>query len=56
VLWHYATGSTIEAPPTSYTLDGKQFVVVGSGQPGNQLVPELPATNAGSMITAFALH
>jgi alcohol dehydrogenase (cytochrome c) len=56
VLWHYATGSTIEAPPTSYTLDGKEFVVVGSGQPGNQLVPELPSANAGSMITAFTLH
>ena len=55
VLWHYATGSTIEAPPTAYTLDGKQFIVVGSGQPGNQLVPELPKKNAGSMITAFSL-
>ncbi len=55
VLWHYATGSTIEAPPASYMLDGKQYVIVGSGQPGNQQVPELSKTNAGSMITAFAL-
>ncbi len=55
VLWHYPTGSSIIAPPTSYELDGKQYIVVGSGQPGNQLVPELPKTNAGSMITAFSL-
>jgi alcohol dehydrogenase (cytochrome c) len=56
VLWHYPTGSTIEAPPTSYVAGGKQYVIVGSGQPGNQLVPELPKTNAGSMITAFVLR
>ncbi|HTJ28404.1 MAG TPA: PQQ-binding-like beta-propeller repeat protein [Candidatus Limnocylindria bacterium] len=55
VLWHDATGSTIEAPPTAYVFAGKQYVVVASGQPGNQLVPELPKTNAGSMITAYAL-
>lgn len=55
VLWHFPTGSTIEAPPSSYTAGGKQYIVVASGQPGNQLVPELPKTNAGSMVSAFAL-
>jgi alcohol dehydrogenase (cytochrome c) len=55
VLWQYPTGSTIEAPPAAYMIDGKQYVIVGSGQPGNQAVPELPKTNNGSMITAFSL-
>ncbi len=55
VMWHYATGSTIEAPPASYMADGKQYLIVGSGQPGNQTVPELSKKNAGSMITAFTL-
>ncbi|GAC1433798.1 MAG: PQQ-dependent methanol/ethanol family dehydrogenase [Candidatus Velthaea sp.] len=55
VLWHYPTKSTIEAPPATYMVDGKQYIVVGSGQPGNQAVPELAKGNAGSMISAFTL-
>jgi alcohol dehydrogenase (cytochrome c) len=56
VLWKYSTGSAILAPPASYMVGDKQFIVVGSGQPGNQTVPEIPKTAAaGSMITAFAL-
>lgn len=56
ILWKYATGSTISAPPATYTLGGKQYIIVGSGTPtGNFALPGLPATDAGSMITAFAL-
>ncbi len=55
VLWSYPTGSAILAPPAAYMADGKQFVIVASGQPGNQTVPELSKTNAGSMLTAFSL-
>ncbi|GAC1408777.1 MAG: PQQ-dependent methanol/ethanol family dehydrogenase [Candidatus Velthaea sp.] len=55
VLWHYPTKSTIEAPPAAYMVDGKQYIAVGSGQPGNQAVPELPKGNDGSMISAFTL-
>jgi len=36
-------------------MDGRQFVVVASGTAGNQQVPELPTTNDGAMISAFAL-
>jgi alcohol dehydrogenase (cytochrome c) len=56
VLWKYATGSPILAAPSSYTLDDKEYIVVGSGQPGNQTVPEIQKTSAaGSMISAFTL-
>jgi alcohol dehydrogenase (cytochrome c) len=55
VLWKYATGSPILAPPASYTVGDKEFVVVASGQPGNQTVPEIPKTSpAGSLISAFS--
>jgi alcohol dehydrogenase (cytochrome c) len=55
VLWKYETGSSILAPPASYMIGDKEYVVVGSGTAGNQEVPELPKENAGSMITAFSL-
>jgi alcohol dehydrogenase (cytochrome c) len=31
VLWHFQTGAPIFAPPVTYTLNGKQFLAVGSG-------------------------
>jgi alcohol dehydrogenase (cytochrome c) len=34
VLWHYPTGMTIQAPPTSYALDGKQYVAIAAGPAG----------------------
>jgi alcohol dehydrogenase (cytochrome c) len=56
VLWKYNTGSPILAAPSSHTLDNKEYIVIGSGQPGNQTVPEIPQKSvAGSMITAFTL-
>jgi alcohol dehydrogenase (cytochrome c) len=56
ILWKYSTGSTIAAPPATYTIGGKEYVVVGSGNPtGNFALPGLPATNAGAMISAFTL-
>jgi len=30
-LWHFQTGNTIYASPITYMLDGKQYVVLGSG-------------------------
>lgn len=56
VLWKYPTGSTISAPPATYRIGDKQFVVVASGNPNaNFAVPGLPATNAGALLTAFSL-
>ncbi|MBD5656728.1 MAG: PQQ-binding-like beta-propeller repeat protein [Candidatus Eremiobacteraeota bacterium] len=56
VLWKYPTGSPILAPPSAYMVGDKQYIVVASGQPGNQTVPEIPKTSAaGSLISAFSL-
>jgi alcohol dehydrogenase (cytochrome c) len=30
-LWRYQTGAPIYAPPTTYTIDGRQFVVMPAG-------------------------
>ena len=30
-LWQYQTGAAIYAPPTSYAIDGRQFVLIPSG-------------------------
>jgi alcohol dehydrogenase (cytochrome c) len=55
MLWHYDTGSTINAPAAAFVDNGVEYVVVASGQPGNMKVPELTKTNDGSMLSAFAL-
>jgi alcohol dehydrogenase (cytochrome c) len=32
VLWHFETGSAIYASPMTYSLDGRQYVAIASGQ------------------------
>ena len=54
-VWSYDTGSPITAPPVSFEQDGKQYVVVASGEVGNQKVPELTKPSQGAMISAFSL-
>jgi alcohol dehydrogenase (cytochrome c) len=34
VVWHYPTGLTIQAPPSTYELDGKPYVVIAAGPAG----------------------
>jgi alcohol dehydrogenase (cytochrome c) len=34
VLWHYATGMTIQAPAGTYTAGGKRYVVIAAGPAG----------------------
>jgi alcohol dehydrogenase (cytochrome c) len=31
VLWTFQAGAGVNAPPASYTVDGRQYVVVGAG-------------------------
>jgi len=31
VLWKFQAGAGVNAPPASYTVDGKQYIVVGAG-------------------------
>jgi len=54
-LWTYNTGSPIIAPPILFNQDGTDYVAVASGPAGNQQVPEIPTTNAGTMLTLFAV-
>ena len=48
-LWHFNAGAGVNAPPSTYTLDGKQYVVVGAG--GNVQVD----SKRGNSIIAFTL-
>lgn len=30
-LWRFQAGAGVNAPPSSYSVDGKQYIVVGAG-------------------------
>jgi hypothetical protein len=49
------TGSSIVSPPVAYRAGGKEIVAVISGKAGNQATRDIPKTNNGSFITAYAL-
>jgi alcohol dehydrogenase (cytochrome c) len=48
-LWQFQAGAGVNAPPSSYSVDGKQYIVVGAG--GNTQL-DFPR---GSAIIAFTL-
>ena len=48
-LWKFQAGAGVNAPPSSYTVDGKQYVVVGAG--GNAQIN----SKRGNSIIAFTL-
>jgi alcohol dehydrogenase (cytochrome c) len=58
-VWNYNTGSGINAPPITYSVNGKQYiaVLVGSKQPAAVLreAPELKNTSTASMLFVFGL-
>jgi glucose dehydrogenase len=49
VLWSFYAGAGVDAPPASYSVDGKQYIVVGAG--GSSGIDFKPGNN----IIAFAL-
>ncbi len=49
MLWKFQAGAGVNAPPSSYTVDGKQYIVVGAG--GNAQVN----SKRGNSIVSFAL-
>jgi PQQ-dependent dehydrogenase (methanol/ethanol family) len=49
LLWHFQAGAGVNAPPSSYTVDGKQYVVVAAG--GNTQLDY----KRGNSIVAFTL-
>ncbi|HEY1934414.1 MAG TPA: PQQ-binding-like beta-propeller repeat protein [Acetobacteraceae bacterium] len=42
ILWSYDTGGYIQAPTEAFEVNGKEYVVVASGEAGNAKIPELP--------------
>lgn len=49
VLWKFQAGAGVNAPPSSYSVDGKQYIVVGAG--GNTQIDY----KRGNNIIAFTL-
>ena len=66
VLWEHQVGSGIVAPPTSFAIDGKQYLAVHAGWGGdprgmqaglNRLFPgEFPPVPEGGEVWVFALE
>jgi alcohol dehydrogenase (cytochrome c) len=58
-LWNFNVGTGINAPPVTYSVNGKQYiaVLVGSRQAPNiiPLSPELKNTSTASMLFVFSL-
>jgi alcohol dehydrogenase (cytochrome c) len=58
-VWSFNTGTGINAPPITYSVNGKQYVavLVGSRQPINMMqnMPELKNTTTASMLFVFSL-
>jgi alcohol dehydrogenase (cytochrome c) len=58
-VWTFNVGSGINAPPITYSVNGKQYVavLVGSKQPAFvlQVSPELKNTSPASMLYVFSL-
>ena len=59
VLWEINLGSAVTSFPTSYAVDGRQYVAVGTGSAGTAsgflgLTPEL-RPSAGNNLFVFAL-
>ena len=49
MLWKFQAGAGVNAPPSSYTAAGKQYVVVGAG--GNVQID----AKRGNSIIAFTV-
>jgi alcohol dehydrogenase (cytochrome c) len=46
-LWQFKTGSSVNAPPITYTHKGRQYVTVLSGRGGSN-----PSRSAGTVVPA----
>ena len=49
ILWDFSAGAGVDAPPSTYMVDGKQYIVVGAG--GNTQID----AKRGNSIIAFSL-
>ena len=50
ILWSFSAGAGVNAPPSTYVVDGKQYVVVAAG--GNTQID----AKRGNSIIAFTLN
>ena len=61
-LWSFDTGGGVNAPPMTFTSDGKQYVAILVGQGGAwdkwfiDSTPELKTVQPGSMLFVFAVN
>lgn len=61
VLWTFDTGAGLNAPPMTFTVDGKQYIAILAGLGGAwpkwfiDSTPELKRMQPGSMLYVFAL-
>lgn len=65
VLWEYPTGSGVEAPVSTFLLDGKQYIAVVSGWGGDangmnntiaRTVEGVPTVPEGGSVSVFAIE
>jgi alcohol dehydrogenase (cytochrome c) len=66
LLWEFPTNSGIEAPPTSFSIEGKQYIAIESGWGGdargdqntlNRIFPgEFPEVPEGGVVWVFAIQ
>ena len=65
VLWEYPTGSGVEAPVSTFLLDGKQYIAVVSGWGGDangmnntiaRTVDGVPTVPEGGSVSVFTLE
>jgi len=57
LLWHFQCGSGHHSSPSSYSVDGKQYVVAPAGWGGwaEGFLPKMLGSSHGSALFAFAL-
>jgi len=61
-LWSFNTGGGVNAPPMTFTADGKQYVAILVGQGGAwdkwfiEATPELKAVHPSSALYVFSLN
>jgi len=58
-LWSFEAGTGIQAPPVTFSINGKQYVAVLAGARQNPVIlgdyPELKNTSPASMLYVFSL-
>ena len=58
-LWSFDAGTGIQAPPITFSVNGKQYIAILAGSRQNAVIyndyPELKNTSPASMMYVFGL-